>query len=111
MRPEYEEFEVRRGKEHCLECYNKQLQIEKKLWEEEQRREIGPDWIDIPTRKIIAFKKPISVSSCSSFCGGDGPPAATKSDNIPRDDAKGYFLYFISPSFPNLTRANICCSA
>jgi hypothetical protein len=29
MRPEYEEFEVRRGKEHCLECFDKQLQIEK----------------------------------------------------------------------------------
>ena len=74
IRTEYLEFQVENGKKKCYNCYHKGLVIARKLWEEEQRRELGPDWVGCPTRKKMAFKKPISLGSCSSsmVAGGGG---------------------------------------
>ena len=64
----------------CSDCWQKQFQIELKLWEEEQRREVGPDWEGVPTRKKMAFKKPISMPSTKSEV------AASSSSSFPRVD-------------------------
>ena len=86
------------AKNKCYNCYQKELQIDIKLWEEEQRRKIGPDWVGFSTRKEILFKRPISRTLCSSSlaAGGGGP----RPDAItPREAAKG--VNFISFSFLN----------
>jgi hypothetical protein len=92
IRTEYVEFEVVDGKKKCYNCYQNGLQIARKLWEEEQRRDIGPDWIGYPTRKKLPFKRPISLPSVSSSLsagGGGGRPVA-KSSNIRSNTAKGF---------------------
>ena len=60
----------------CYNCFQKQALEETRLWQEEQRREIGPDWEGLPTKKRIPFKRPISnlsgPSSSSLSAGGGG---------------------------------------
>jgi hypothetical protein len=96
IRTEYLEFQVENGKKKCYNCYHKGLVIARKLWEEEQRRELGPDWVGCPTRKKMAFKKPISLGSCSSsmVAGGGGLVGVKKNDIITKEAAKGICVDF-----------------
>ena len=44
-------------------AFKSKYKKETRLWQEEQRRDIGPEWEGLPTRKIIPFKKPISMTA------------------------------------------------
>ena len=92
IRVEYVEFQVVDGKRKCYNCYQKGQQIARKLWEEEQRRDIGPDWIGYPTRKKLPFKRPISLPSVSSSlsAGGGGACPVASSSKLRSDSAKGF---------------------
>ena len=89
MRPEYVQFEIPNAKNYCVDCFRQQFNIERKLWEEEQRREIGPEWEGVPILKKQAFKKPIvlaSSSTSSNAAGGGGPCAVGHIDMAPRNN-------------------------
>ena len=91
IRTEYLEFKVVDGKNKCYNCYHKELQIARKLWEEEQRRDVGPDWIGCPTRKKMPFKRPITLSSNSTSlsAGGGGARPVANSEKVPSFSATG----------------------
>ena len=91
IRTEYVEFEVVDGKKKCYNCYQNGLQIARKLWEEEQRRDIGPDWIGCPTRKKMPFKRPITLSSDSTSlsAGGGGARPVANSEKVLSVSATG----------------------
>ena len=91
IRTEYLESTVVDGKKKCYNCYQQGLQIARKLWEEEQRRNIGPDWIGCPTRKKLPFKRPITLSSDSTSlsAGGGGARPVANSEKVPSVSATG----------------------
>ena len=53
---------MRDGLKLCYNCFQKQVSEETRLWQEEQRRNIGPEWDGVPTKKLIKFKRPISIA-------------------------------------------------
>jgi hypothetical protein len=96
IRAEYEEFIVHDAAKLCYGCFQEQVLEETRLWQEEQRREIGPDWEGLPRKKRMPFKRPISMapnltgSSSSSLCaGGGGTSATAKTDIISLAECKG----------------------
>ena len=91
FRTEYLEFQVIDGKKKCYNCYHNELKIARTLWEEEQRRKIGPDWIGYPTRKRFPVKMPISLTSLSSSlnAGGGGARPVANSPNTRSGTVKG----------------------
>jgi len=97
IRPQYNEFIVRDGAKLCYNCFQKQVQEETRLWQEEQRRDIGPEWEGLPTRKIIPFKKPISmtanIQNVVSSSSSSVPPVESLSS------VKGTGVYFDKFSF------------
>ena len=93
IRAQYNEFIVHDGAKLCYGCFQDQVSEETRLWQEEQRREIGPDWEGRPTRKIIPFKRPISLkaittSSSSSSSSSSFPPVK----GLSSEKDKGIYL-------------------
>ena len=69
IRAQYEEFQIDNAQKLCSDGWHKQFHIERKLWEEEQRREIGPAWEGVSTRKKVALKSQLRLRRhIQKFC-------------------------------------------
>ena len=66
MRPQYEEITVENSSQLCMECFQKELGVQRELWKEGQRAILGPSWDGYLTLKKIIFKRPISLSTNSN---------------------------------------------
>ena len=75
MRPQYEEITVENSSQLCMECFQKELGIQRELWKEGQRAILGPGWDGSLALKKIIFKRPISLSNNSN------PVSVFSSDN------------------------------